>query len=71
VPSKATGFVGSLILIALGLILLFATWTKLHALYPETQSRILFTGVFGIVTLVAGFASLWVTIIQGSTKQKR
>jgi len=31
-------------LIALGLVLLFATWTKLHALYPETQSRILFSG---------------------------
>jgi hypothetical protein len=39
--------------------------------YPEAQSRILFSGVFGIVTLVAGFASLCVTIIQGSTKQKR
>jgi hypothetical protein len=36
--SKATGIVGSVILIALGLVLLFATWTKLHALYPETQA---------------------------------
>jgi hypothetical protein len=41
----------------------------LHALYPEPQSRILFTGVFGIVTLMAGFAGLCATIIQGSTKQ--
>jgi hypothetical protein len=71
VPFKATGIVGSVILIAVGLVLLFATWTKLHALYPEPQSRILFTGVFAIVTLVAGFASLCVTIIKGSTKQKR
>jgi ABC-type spermidine/putrescine transport system permease subunit II len=71
VPFKATGIIGPAILIALGLVLLFATWTKLHTLYPETQSRILFTGVFGIVTLVAGFAGLGVTIIQGSTKQKR
>lgn len=70
-PSKAAGIIGSAILIDLGLVLLFATWTKLHALYPDPQSRILFSGVFGSVTLVAGFASLCVTIIQGSTKQKR
>jgi hypothetical protein len=48
VPSKATGITGSAILIALGLVLLFATWTKLHGLYPEAQSRILFSGYLGL-----------------------